>query len=231
MSDDATDEVTQPADEPAQPTLAYPQPRPMPYGSSPYAVTATTGALPDSDDPRPPVMEMADVWTALLGTLAVVPLGVIAGFVWVWLAPRALAVADGKGKSGLINPETKAFAGADVTFLVIGIAAGLLCGAVSAILARRRGAAVSVAMAVGGTLASLLAAFVGRAVSGGPANYWADHVSAGNHRYFIELITRQYLVGWPLAALAVTFIVGLLTPDPELEVEPDEQAPADSAPG
>jgi hypothetical protein len=226
VSDDATEQ----ADEPAQPTLAYPQSRPMPYGSSPYAITVTPGAVPDNEGPRRPVLEMADVWTAVLGTIGVALLGVVAGFVWAWLAPRAMAVADGKGKSGLINPETKAFAGADVMFLFIGVGAGLLCGSVAAILARRRGVAVSVAMALGGTLASLLAAFIGRALSGGPARYWADHVSAGNHRYFIELITRQYLVGWPLAALAVTFVVGLLTPDPPVDIEPAEQAPADSAP-
>src|SRR5450432_1986932 len=100
----------------------------MPYGSSPYAVTVTPGAAPDSDGPPPPVLEMADVWTAVLGTIGVVLVGVVAGFVWAWLAPRAMAVADGKGKSGLINPETKAFAGADVMFLFIGLGAGLLCG-------------------------------------------------------------------------------------------------------
>jgi hypothetical protein len=226
VSDDATEQ----SEEPSQPTLAYPQSRPMPYGSSPYAATVTPGSAIDRDVSRPPVLELADVWTAVLGTIGVVLVGVLAGFVWLWLAPRAMAVSDGKGKSGLLDPETKAFAGADVTFLFIGVAAGLLCGIVAAILARRRGVAVSVAMAVGGTIASLAAAFIGRAASGGPAHYWADHAAAGNHRYFIELTARQYVVGWPLAALAVTFVVGMLTPDPPVDIEPTEQAPSDSGP-
>jgi len=144
VSDDATEQ----SEEPSQPTLAYPQSRPMPYGSSPYAATVTPGSAIDRDVSRPPVLELADVWTAVLGTIGVVLVGVLAGFVWLWLAPRAMAVSDGKGKSGLLDPETKAFAGADVTFLFIGVAAGLLCGIVAAILARRRGVAVSVAMAV-----------------------------------------------------------------------------------
>jgi hypothetical protein len=202
----------------------------MPYGSSPYAVTVNTAAVPVADVPRQPLLELADLWTVILGTICVIALGVVAGFVWLWLAPRAMAVADGKGKSGLLDPGTKAFAGADVTFLFITIVAGLLCGGVAAIIARRRGVAVSVALAAGGMTAAVLAAWIGRTLSGGPAQHWASHVGAGNHRYFLELATRQYLIAWPMAALAVTFVVALLTPDPPVKVEPTEPAPVESGP-
>ena len=225
MSDDATQGS---ADQP-EPTLAYSQPRPVPYGSSPYAVSITPTA--DARLRNRSLIGLADVWTALLGTIAVVLVGVVAGFVWLWVAPRPHGVVSAdNGKSVQFDSANKVFAGADVTFLFIGVGAGLLCGIVATILARRRGVAVSVAMAVGGTLASLLAAFIGRALSGGPQDYWLARASVGPHRYFIELTTRRFLVGWPIAALLVVFVVGLFTPDRPIEMEPTEPAPAESAP-
>ena len=227
---DAPDPAPELGSEPSEPTLAYPQPRPMPYGSSPYAVTVGSTTFPPAAVTHPPLLELADLWTAILGTVFVIPLGVLAGFVWLWLAPRAMVSADGKGGAQLLNPETKAFAGADVTFLFITVVAGLLCGIVAALLARHRGVAVSVALAAGGTIAAVLAAWIGRAMSGGPAAHWAHHVSAGHHRFFIELTTRQYLVVWPLAAVLVTFVAALATPDRPIEVEPTEPAPAEPRP-
>ncbi|HEY3926371.1 MAG TPA: hypothetical protein VGL75_17550 [Acidothermaceae bacterium] len=225
MSDDATPES---ADLP-EPTLAYSQPRPMPYGSSPYAVSVPQGADAPSRGRSP--IGLADVWTALLGTVAVVIVGVLAGFLWLWIAPRPHGVVSASGgKSIQFDSANKVFASADVTFLFIGVGAGLLCGLVATILARRRGVAVSIAMAVGGTLASLLAAFIGRALSGGPQDYWLARASVGPHRYFIELTTRRFLVGWPIAALLVVFVVALFTPDRPVEIEPTEPAPAESAP-
>jgi hypothetical protein len=201
----------------------------MPYGSSPYAVSVPPGADAPVGGRRP--IELADVWTAVLGTVAVVIVGVAAGFLWLWIAPRPSGVVSASGgKSIQFNSANKVFASADVTFLFIGIGAGLLCGLVATILARRRGVAVSIAMAVGGTLASLLAAFIGRALSGGPQDYWLARASVGSHHYFIELTTRRFIVGWPIAALLVVFVVALFTPDRPVEIEPTEPAPAESAP-
>jgi hypothetical protein len=188
-------------------TEAYPAPRPAPYGSSPYAI----GPVPWNPLPEPPprrLVEMADVWTTLLGTVGVLVVGVLASVVWVWLAPRVMAVRDAKGGVSLVDGSTKAFAGADVWFLFVTAGAGLLCGLIAAVVARHRGLAVSVAMAVGGIAAALLAAFLGRMFTGGP------------------LSTRQYVVAWPMAALAVTFVVALLTPDPPVQPEIVEPPPA-----
>jgi hypothetical protein len=201
----------------------------MPYGSSPYAVTVSPGTDARVRGQSP--IGLADVWTAVLGTVAVVIVGVIAGLLWLWIAPRPRGVVSaGTGKSVQFDSANKVFASADVTFLFIGVGAGLLCGLVASILARRRGVAVSVAMALGGTLASLLAAFIGRALSGGPQNHWLARASVGRHHYFIELTTRRFIVGWPIAALLVVFVVGLFTPDRPVEIEPTEPAPAESAP-
>lgn len=206
-------------------TDAYPDPRPAPYGSSPYAI----GPLPWNpvpEQPRRPVVEMADVWTTLLGTVGVLVVGVLASLVWVWLAPRATAVRDAKGGVTLVDGTTKAFAGADVWFLFVTVGAGVLCGLIAVVVARHRGLAVSVAMAVGGSAAAVLTAFLGRTFTGGPLLHWASHVSSGNHRLFIQLSTRQYLVAWPMAALAITFVVALLTPDPPVQPDIVEPPPA-----
>ena len=219
-----------PSPDESEPTLAYPQPRPIPYGSSPYAVTVSPATMLEAEVRQRPLVELADVWTALLGTVGVILLGVPAAFIWVWLAPRTVGIAAGKGQSGLVDSTTKAFVGADVTFLFIGLGAGLLSACVAAVVARHRGLAVSVAMAAGGLTASVLAAWLGRTLSGGPLAHWQDHYASGNHRYFIELGTRPFLVAWPLAALLVTFVVGLLTPDRPIEVEPTEAAPSPPEP-
>ena len=70
----------------------------MPYGSSPYAVDGRPGA--DTRVRDRSLIGLADVWTAVLGTVAVVIVGVIAGFVWLWIAPRPHGVVSaGGGKS------------------------------------------------------------------------------------------------------------------------------------
>ena len=185
----------------------YPSPRPAPYGVSPYATPSGGGG----NEPEQPLFEMADVWTTLLGTIAVLIVGVVATFIWVWVAPRAVAVKDAKGGVSLLVPETKAFAGADATYFFVTLGAGLLCGAVAAIVARHRGLAVTVALGGGGLLSGLMVAWLGRWLTGGPVTRWAHHASTGNHDLFIQLQTRPFIMAWPIAALVVTFFVALAT--------------------
>jgi hypothetical protein len=147
----------------------------------------------------------------VLGTLAVLPVGVVATFVWVWIAPRAIAVKDAQGGVSLAAPETKGFAAADVKYLFVTAGAGALCAIVAAIVARHRGLAVSVAMAGGGILASLTVAWLGRWLTGGPITRWAAHASVGSHHLFIQLQTRPFVVAWPVVALIITFVVALAT--------------------
>jgi hypothetical protein len=201
----------------------------MPYGSSPYAVTLGADATIAPAAIRRPIFGWADAWTALLGSIGIGLLGVVAGLVWLGLAPRATAHVQG-GDIAFGSNVNKVFAGADLSFAVICTVAGLLCGAVGAILARRRGLAVSLAMAIGGTAASVIASWLGREISGGPAFRWAAHAGAGPHHYFIALVDRQFLVAWALAGLAVTLVVALFTPDPIEQIEAIEPAPIESAP-
>jgi hypothetical protein len=178
----------------------------VPYGVSPYATPTV-----DHEDGERPLIEMADVWTALLGTVAVLIVGVVATFIWVWVAPRAVAVKDAHGGVSLAAPETKAFAGADATYFFITLGAGLLCGAVAAIVARHRGLAVTVALGGGGLLSALMVAWFGRWLTGGPLTRWAHDTSTGSHDLFIQLQARPFIMAWPVAALVITFFVALAT--------------------
>lgn len=191
--------------------------RPAPYGQSPYASPAY---------PAPPLqqpaVELADVWTAILGTIGVLLVGVLATFVWVWVAPRVVAVKDAKGGVSLSGGDPKGFAGADVTFLFVTLGAGVLCAAIAALVARHRGLAVSVAMAVGGVLSSLMVAWLGRWLTGGPLHRWAAHASVGTHHLFIQLQTRPFIVAWPVIALVITFAVALATGDSQPEQPPPD---------
>jgi hypothetical protein len=185
---------------------AYAGNRPTPYGSVPYA-----GSTEVAPPPARRLFEMADLWTAVLGTIAVTAVGLIAGLIWYAVAPRAAAVRN-QTSFGTIDPYTKAFVRDDIAFLVITVIAGLLCAGVAMLIARHRGVAVAIAMTVGGFLAAYLAAWLGRYLTGGPALHWADHTSVGDHRFFIALTDRQFLLGWPFAALAVTFLTTLVLP-------------------
>jgi len=180
----------------------------VPYGSDPYA-----GAHAHPEPPRRPVFERADLWTTLLGTVAVLIVGVIATFIWVWIAPRAIAAKDAKGGVSLSVPETRAFVGADVTYFFVTLGAGVLCALVAATVARHRGLAVSIAMAGGGILSSLMVAWLGRWLTGGPLHRWADHASVGSHHLYLQLQTRPFIVAWPVVALLITFVVALATQD------------------
>lgn len=206
---------------PPQWQSAYPGPRPVPYGSDPYAPAHGFGPVAQR-----PIVELADVWTALLGTVAVLIVGVIATFVWIWLAPHATAIKDAQGGVSLAVPETKAFAGADVMYVFVTGGAGAVCALVAALVARHRGLAVSVAMAGGGILSALMVAWLGRWITGGPIHRWADHLPAGSHQLFIQLQTRPFIVAWPVVALIVTFVVALATQDPPASDHSVAQHPA-----
>jgi len=208
-------------------TIGYPGSRPAPYGSGPYATPPASPSSASTDSRR--LIERADIWTAILGTVAVVPLGVPAALLWVWLAPRALMIKAPDGVFPVV-PETRAFVGADMTFLFIALGAGLLCAAVGAILARHRGVAVAVAMTIGGFGASWIAAWLGRWISGGPSGRWSHHASVGTHHSFIALQTQPFVVAWPLIAVLATFVVALCTLDTRPTTTAAAESPANATP-
>jgi len=129
-------------------------------------------------------------------------LGVVAGFVWAAIAPRALVEVVGSGSADIVNPETNAFFAADAWFMLLSVAGGLVSGAAGYALAvRRNGPPAMAGILAGGLAAALLAKWIGQ--QSGAAAF--NHSLALGH---VGLLLRDppmagglgALMFWPLAA-------------------------------
>jgi hypothetical protein len=93
--------------------------------------------------------------------LGSVLLGAPAGLLWSKLAPRLTVTFGEQGPTAPDLESTKAFIGADASYLLVMLGLGLLCGGLAWVFARRSGPWTVAALAVGGALAALVAARVG----------------------------------------------------------------------
>lgn len=114
-----------------------------------------------------------DVRGGVVSVVLLAVLGLGAGLLWLWLAPRAqftvtsttgdVEVTDG----GLVDPEL--FVGADGVFVLLLGGLGLLAGLVGWTRVRRRGVVTLVSLALGMLTASLTAWQLGALVGRGPS--------------------------------------------------------------
>lgn len=93
--------------------------------------------------------------------VASVLLGAPAGLVWAAVAPRYTISIDKDGATFPNLESTKAFVGADGSYLVAMLVMGLVCGVLAWFFARRGGPFTVLALVVGGVLAALIAQSVG----------------------------------------------------------------------
>lgn len=130
--------------------------------------------------------------------------GVALGLLWLWLAPRVPLVSDGKAVY-LKDSEGEQAIGMDGTFVLLGLAVGLVSGLVVFLLRRRGGVGVVVGLAVGGVLGSLVAWRLG--IWLGPTQDVVAHAKdVGKDVTFdapLELAAKGALLAWSLAACAV----------------------------
>lgn len=92
--------------------------------------------------------------------VALLLVGAPVGLLWARVSPRIAVSFSAQGPS-LDHPESSEFFATDGSFLVVLLLVGLLTGAVTWVLTRRRGAGVPVGIAVGAVLAGLVARTVG----------------------------------------------------------------------
>jgi hypothetical protein len=103
---------------------------------------------------------VAAVAAVLVGTAL---LGVVAGFTWAAVAPRALAVVASRGSADVVNPETNAFIAADGWFSLLTAIAGVISGLLGYLYAvRRHGPIAMAAVLAGGLPAALIAMWIGQ---------------------------------------------------------------------
>jgi hypothetical protein len=129
-------------------------------------------------------------------------LGVAAGYVWSLAAPRALLVIVSPGAAGLVHTETAAFIAADLTFCLIGLAGGVVSGALGHVLGvRRYGPLAMIGVLAGALAAALLARWVGEQSGLAHFHHLLATLPAGGR--LLDTLTLRATAGiacWPFAA-------------------------------
>jgi hypothetical protein len=148
-------------------------------------------------------------------------LGLLAGFIWGEVAPRALLQEVGTGTAQLVNAETTAFIVADAWFCLISAVAGLITGLLGwrFLLAPR--ARRPAGLSVRAIRAACAAGLIGGAVAGAFVMLWLgeriglsgyDHHLAGSpdgtlFPASLSLGAKSALAFWPMAT-AIVILVG-----------------------
>ena len=144
--------------------------------------------------------------------LAVLGLG--AGLLWLWLAPRAQFTVTSTGGDvevtggGLVDPEL--FMGDDGVFVLLLGGLGLLAGLIGWTRVRRRGVVTLVALGAGMLAASLTAWQLGALLGRGPSR--ADLTTVGREvTTALDLNMLASLAIGPFAAVLVYLVATVLT--------------------
>jgi hypothetical protein len=195
---------------------AAPPGPPRPPTPPPWATVPPAAEIPPLPPPTPPTpwLTRRELRAAGLVVLALVLVGVLAGLVWQVWTVRAQGFNIGNGV--IIPDETEDWIGADAHFGiitgVIGLAAGLLAWRWRAV----RGPAMVAALAVGGVLGSLIAAWVGHLTGGG------NHIVVANTNVVKQLPLSVRMNGLflvqAIAALAVYLVAALASASDDLGV-------------
>jgi hypothetical protein len=129
-------------------------------------------------------------------------LGLAAGYVWSQAAPRALLVVVSPGAAGLVHTETATFIAADLTFCLIGLAGGVLSGALGYLLGVRRYGPLPMAAVLAGALAAaLLARWVGQQAGLAGFHHLLATLPAGRRLLDPLTLRATGAIGcWPFAA-------------------------------
>jgi hypothetical protein len=129
-------------------------------------------------------------------------LGLLAGFGWSVLAPRAGVVVVSPGTAGLVQVETRAFIAADAVFCLLTVAGGVVSGALGYLLAvRRHGPLAMAGVLVGALAAAYLTRWVGERSGLATFHHLLATRPAGAHlRDTLTLGATGALAFWPLAA-------------------------------
>ncbi len=123
--------------------------------------------IPGEDSAAPRRERPFDLGPAAFGaSLAVAAgtalLGLVAGWVWAAVAPRAELLVIAPGQADLIHVETSAYIGADGTFVLVVLIAGLISGVLGYLLAvRKHGPLAMIGVLAGAVAAAYLARWAG----------------------------------------------------------------------
>jgi hypothetical protein len=137
----------------------------------------------------------ADLRSSAFILLALALAGVFAGCLWWLLAPRADFLVTATGPVPIGNPPGELLVADDVVFALVVTVTGLVAGAAAWLLRRRRGVATVLALALGASVAAVIAWQVGELLGAGPTETELAHVGA-------RVTTSLSLASLPAVALA-----------------------------
>jgi hypothetical protein len=155
--------------------------------------------------------------------VASVLLGAPAGLLWSRIAPHLTVTVTDQGAQAPNIESTKAFVGADGTYLLVMLGVGVLCGVLAWVFARRSGPWTVVALVVGGVLAALIAASVGlrpgsqHAIEalreGSPVRGQVELFLGKRSGNDLSLRAPWAAVAWPVGALLAFLVAALRHPE------------------
>lgn len=159
-------------------TAADPWAPPAPYADVSWAAPAPAPAATPGPDPRQDLRGelRAGAITALMVTVLGGPLGLLWAAVRPALDPGAAALQESVFRVQLT---------ADLRLLLLGLVTGVMTGLLAWLLGRARATGVVVGLAVGGVLAMLLAAQVGR-LAAHPDRLESQVAQAFRDRHYVD---------------------------------------------
>ena len=180
---------------------------------------------------RPGAAEIrADLPVALRLAGALALTGVPAGLLWWWLAPRAQYDVVENGAVAVGHPSPELLAADDAVYTLVLAGLGVLAGGGAWVLRRRRGVAVLVALAVGTTLAAVVAWQLGELLGPGPTQ--ADLADTGSRvTTSLTLGSLPALAVAPFLAVLVYVVGALLAPSEDLDRPEEAPLPRPDAAG
>lgn len=174
--------------------------------------------------PPPAASRWREDLTAFVGiVVGSVLLGAPAGLLWSRVAPRLTVQIKADGPHVADLESSKAFIGADGSYLIVMFVLGLLCGLLAWRFARRSGPLTVLGLALGGTLAALIAASVGlrpgahhaiEALKQGSPFRGSVHLFLGvRSGDALSLRAKWAAVGWPVGACLAFLLSALRRPE------------------
>ena len=179
--------------------------------------TRRSPGLPTASAVLPPAEERwrQDLIASSLTAAFTVLLGAPIGLLWSGLAPHAHVAIDAAG-ANVVDGATEVFIGGDGWFLAVTLIAGIVCGTLAWLLARRSAPYVVVALVGGGLLAAYVASKVGVRIGQDELKAALASGAKGNYTANVALQMKEAIVVWPLGAL-VSFVVLVLSRVEEID--------------